>query len=135
MKSSTTVKAPPKIFLTYDPADKPFAAEVSAVLARLGADVSSFDSISAGEQYGEPIRKAIRSSDAVVLPLEPRSRRSELPANVLFELGAATAADRAIYLVSRDASVRLPFELPRLQILPMTRINEILLRYEADQDK
>ncbi len=130
MKASTTLSAQARIFLTYAAADRRFAAEVADALELLGAKVSSFDSMANGDQYNDAIRRAIRESDAVVVPLGRLSAPDDLPANVIFEIGAAAGAGRAIYVVSRDVSTRLPFDVPHLNILPMNRIDEIVRKAE-----
>jgi hypothetical protein len=135
MKSNGAVKAQPKVFLTFAAADRVFAGDVADSLRLLGAKVSSFASVASGDTYTDAIRRAIQRSNAVVIPLGQVSRRGELPANVLFEIGAAIGAGREIYVVSRDVAARLPFEVPRLHVLPLSRIDEIIRELETEDVK
>jgi len=83
------------------------------------------EEFSAGGEYTAAVRTAVRQSAAMVAILPDVSRRHDIPANVLFEIGAAVGARKPIYVVVGDSSAKLPFGAPDLHVLPITRLDEI----------
>jgi hypothetical protein len=77
-------------------------------------------------EYSDTVRKALRRSDAVVTVFSGASEARGLPASVIFEIEAAVAAGKPIFLITGLATFKLPFAAPRLGILPLNRINEIV---------
>jgi hypothetical protein len=83
------------------------------------------DERSSEREYDDTVRTALRQSAAVVAVLSGASRRHDMPANVLFEIGAAIGARKPIYVVVDDASAKLPFGAPDLRVLPLNRLDEV----------
>jgi nucleoside 2-deoxyribosyltransferase len=132
MTSQVATRIKPQVFLTYALADREFADEVTRELALSGLNCVSMNEFSADGEYTEAIRKAVRQSAAVVAILSGVSRRHDVPANVLFEIGAAIGARKPIYVVVDDPSIRLPFGAPDMHVLPITRIDEIARHLSID---
>lgn len=124
--------SPPSIFLSYSLHDRHLADDVARVLAGSGLTVVRMSDLEPGGEYTDSIRRALRKSAAVVVVLSQVSRRRELPASVLFEVGAAVGADKPIFVVIDEPSAKLPFNVPHLEVLPTTRIEEIAHRLVAD---
>jgi TIR domain len=120
----TNVKIQRQIFLSFAPSDRRLAGQVADDLRRTGLTVVSMEDLGPGE-YSDAVRRALTESDAVVTVLSGVSDRIGLPASVVFEIGAAVAAGKRIFLVTGMATFRLPFVASQLEILPINRIEEI----------
>lgn len=86
-------------------------------------------------KYTEEIRKALRRSAAVVVALPNVSAKLEIPASVLFEIGAAIGAEKPIYVIVDRGSGKLPFGAPGLQMLPLSRLDEIARKLNDEADR
>jgi nucleoside 2-deoxyribosyltransferase len=129
--TSATVKTQPQIFLSFARSDRALAEKVNGALREAGVKVVRMDELRAGGEYTNSVREALHESDAVVVALSSVSRRHDVPASVLFEIGAAVGAAKRIFVVVEDATTKLPFTAPQLEILPANRVNEIADRLSA----
>lgn len=125
MNHKTPVITRPSVFLSYTPSDRDLASGVSTALRRAGIAVTSVDELEPGGEYSEHVRQALHLSDAVVVVLSTVGRRREIPAGVLFEIGAAAGANKPIYVVVDEAATKLPFNISHLEVLPASRVGEI----------
>jgi hypothetical protein len=125
MTTNVAVKTQPQIFLSFALADQELAHLVAAELAGAGLAVVQPHQLGAGGEYTDAIRKALRGSAAVVVVIGDISRRHEVAASVLFEIGAAVGAGKPIYVVVDEPSTKLPFNAPNLKVIPVTRLDEV----------
>lgn len=118
-----------QVFVIYALADRLLADRIIASLSGAGLTVAGFRHTAPtddhGGAYDDRARRAIQSSDAVVVVLSRATAGAPLPASVLFEMGAALGAGKATYVVTEDATVTLPFLISRLRVLPANRIDEV----------
>lgn len=111
----------PQVFLTYASADRQLAAKVADFLADAGLTVVRPEDLESGHEYSNAIRTGLMKSAAMVVVLG----RAEMAATVLFEMGAAFGAEKPVYVVVDAPTTRLPFDTSKVQILSMSRIEEI----------
>jgi hypothetical protein len=124
---------PPKVFLSFAWSDKELAADLSDSLERAGLHVTRVDEVAPRGQYSDRLRDAVRESAAVVVFLSDVVRRRDIPASVLFEIGAAVGANKPIYVVVERMTEKLPFNAPDLHVLPLNRAQEIAQHLANDQ--
>lgn len=122
---STTVKTQPQIFLSFARADHELAERIGTIFQKAGIKVYRMDQMGIRGEYSEAVRKALLRSDAVVVALSSIPRQQDFPASVLFEIGAAMGAEKDIYVVVEEPTAKLPFSVRHLEILPVSRVNEI----------
>ena len=122
---SARSKAHAQVFLSFALSDKRLAERVTHSLRAADITVVRADEVGAGDQYDNVIRDALKQSDAVVVALSHVGKRQDISANVLFEIGAAVGADKPIYVIVDDATARLRFNVPNLQVLPISRLGEV----------
>src|SRR5438552_17659079 len=96
------------VFLSFPVADRAFAEQVASALRDSGLEVVSTHDVEPGGDYTNDVRRALAGSKAVVVALTNISKRQEIPASVLFEVGAAVGADKPIFIVLDQASASLP---------------------------
>jgi hypothetical protein len=125
MKNRKTIKVTSTVFLSFAARDQEMAREVAELLTRAALDVVRVDELSLSGEYTDEVRRALGASAAVVVVLARIARRHDLPAGVLFEIGAAVGAGKRIFVVADDLTDGLPFGAPRLQVLPIGRVDEI----------
>lgn len=135
MSSSSATTVHPKVFLSFPWSDKRLAEDVSAALAGAGLEVLSSDKLTSGGIYSDQIRNALHRADAVVVVLSDIARRREISANVLFEIGAGVGARKPIYVVIESMNDGLPFNVPNLHLLPMSRLGEIAQELSANGER
>jgi methylmalonyl-CoA mutase cobalamin-binding subunit len=123
--TSASVKTRPQIFLSFAQSDRRLAEQVGSALHDAGLTVVQMDQLLARRAYDDTVRSALRESDAVVVALSSVSRRHEVPASVLFEIGAAVGAAKPIFVIVEEATAKLPFNAPQMEVLPVNRVNEI----------
>jgi hypothetical protein len=119
------LKSKKQVFLSYSSADQELANEVAAELTGAGIDVVAQSDLPADETPYQWLRKALPKSNAMVVVLSRLAQGREIPASVLFEIGAAVGADKPIYLIVDDPSAKLPFHVRNLRVLPLNRVEEI----------
>jgi hypothetical protein len=119
------LKTQRQVFVSFAPPDRMLAEKVVTELEGSGLKVVRIDKLQPRGEYSDSIRSALHSSDAVVTVLAKVSDRDQLPASVLFEIGAAVGAGKRIFVVVDEMAGRLPFNASNLVVLPMNRIGEI----------
>lgn len=134
MTTDVALKTRPQVFLSFSLADREFASEIADELRRSGLTVIGMSDFGSASEYTEEIRNALRSSAAVVVALPIISAKHEIPASVLFEIGAAVGAEKPIYVIVDGPSGKLPFGAPGLQMLPLNRLDEIARTMIDDPD-
>src|SRR5437588_7535941 len=107
--TSATVKTQSQIFLSFAQSDRKLAQQVGLALEEAGLKVVRTDELKLGGAYTKVVRDALRRSDAVVVALSSVSPRHEVPASVLFEIGAAVGAAKPIFVVVEEPTTKLPF--------------------------
>src|SRR4051812_37665811 len=112
MAGQKQVTTHPKVFLSFPLGDSDLAAEVSRTLSAAGIEVTTFAGIDDRESYSDEVRSGLRQSDAVVVVLSTIAQRREIPASVLFEIGAATGANKPIFVIVQSMDQKLPFNVP-----------------------
>lgn len=127
---SDLLHSPPQVFLTFAPADRPLASQISRALEGAGLKVVYTGSIGTDRIYDESIRSAIEQSLALVVAFSGRGG-SEIASSVVFEIGAAMGAGKPIFVVVDQPTFRLPFRVPQLRILPIGRVDEIGMALNA----
>ena len=132
MTTQVASKTQPQVFLSFSLSDRGFANKVADELQRAGLSVVRMVDLGAGGEYTEEVRRALRRSAAVVVALSDISPRHEVPASVLFEIGAAVGAEKPIYVIVDRPIAKLPFGAPGLQVLPLNRLDEIAQRLIED---
>jgi methylmalonyl-CoA mutase cobalamin-binding subunit len=128
MTAPASLGTKPRIFLSFALEDRQLAADVAARLSSAGLDVFTTGDVESGEEYTNATRRAMTRSAAVVAVLAGVSRKREIPASILFEIGAGVGAGKPIFVVVDDPSAKLPFNVPNLQVLPTSRLDEIARR-------
>jgi hypothetical protein len=124
-----------EVFFSFALSDRKFAGEVADELRRSGLFVVQMSDLGAAGEYNDQVRRALRRSAAVVVPLPNLSARHDVPASVLFEIGAAVGAEKPIYVIVDQPSGKLPFGAPGLQILPLNRLDEIARKINDGLDQ
>jgi hypothetical protein len=132
MTATASLRTKPGIFLSFALEDQSLAADVAARLSAAGLDVFSTQDVESGDEYTDATRQAVNRSAAVVAVLSRPSGRSEVPASILFEIGAGVGARKPIFVVVDDATAKLPFGVPNLHVLPTSRLDEIARRVIAE---
>jgi nucleoside 2-deoxyribosyltransferase len=122
---STKTNASPQVFLSFASTDRPLADRVDAALTKAGLTVVRMDGLGSKGEYTDVVRSALNESDAVVVALSGAGRRQDIPASVIFEIGAAMGAEKHIYVVVEESTNKLPFSVRHLEMLPFNRVNEI----------
>jgi hypothetical protein len=134
MSTEVALKTQPQVFLSFSLSDRQFASTVADELQRAGLSVVRMSDLGAGDEYTEEVRGALRRSAAVVVALPEVSSRHDVPASVLFEIGAAVGAEKPIYVIVDRPSTKLPFGAPGLQVLPLSRLDEIARKLNDPTD-
>jgi hypothetical protein len=89
-----------RVFLSHAQGDRASAERVTSLLAAGGRVQTFADSmLSAGERWGERLRRELEACDVFMVIGSPRAATSEL---VLQELGGAWALDKPIVVVSPE---------------------------------
>src|SRR5687767_15451286 len=96
MTAAQLVRTKPRVFLSFALEDRLMAAEVARVLSSSGIRVVSMGDAETGNEYTDSVRRALGSSAAVVAVLSGISKRRDIPASILFEIGAAVGAGKPI---------------------------------------
>ncbi|HSU66149.1 MAG TPA: toll/interleukin-1 receptor domain-containing protein [Tepidisphaeraceae bacterium] len=125
MTTRTMVTTRPEVFLSFAMSDREMADEVASDLSRAGLDVVRVDELGTGSEYTDTVRSALRRSAAMVVVLSDASSAHDIPAGILFEIGAAAGAGKPIYVIVQKSTAKLPFSVPNLQVLPITRLDEV----------
>jgi hypothetical protein len=120
-----------QIYLSYALSDRSLAEKVAAILTQSGVAVIRFDQAAPTGVYSDSLRQTLRRSAAVVVVLSELAQRPDIPANLLFEIGAAVGAGKPIYVVVETMTHPLPFGAPDLQVIPLSRVQEIAHRLAA----
>jgi hypothetical protein len=123
--TSVNIRTRPQIFLSFALSDRELAEKVDLALREAGVKVVRMDKLGGHVGYTDVVRNALHKSDAVVVALSNISRRHDVPASVLFEIGAAVGAEKRIFVVVEEPTTKLPFTAPHLEILPANRVSEI----------
>ena len=122
----------PQVFLSYSLADAEAARDV---LRRLrAADIEVYDALARprpGSDWEDQLRLALEACNAVVIVLGRIGDRQQVPANILFEIGAASQAGKPIYVLLRDPADRLPFRVSGLTVLPLNNVDAIARQLRA----
>jgi hypothetical protein len=121
----TPTVARPTVFLSSAAADADFAREVAEELTRAGAEIWEIGDVAASGKYTHEVRRALDRSGAVVVALARSADRREIPASVLFEIGAASGAQKPVFVVVDSPISRLPFSVPGMQVIPFNRVGEV----------
>ena len=130
-RSAPALNTAPRVFLSFAAQDRGLAQEVSESLRHAGLDVTGLDELAPSGEYTDEVRRALQNSAAVVVVLASRAHRRDLSSGVLFEIGAAVGAGKRILVVTDDMVGSLPFGAPRLQVLPVARVDEIAKQLTA----
>jgi hypothetical protein len=101
MKNRKTIKMTP-VFLSFAARDQELAGEVAELLRHARLDVVRVDELSPSGEYTDEVRRALGTSAAVVVVLARTARRRDVPAGVVFEIGAAVGAGKRIFVVTDD---------------------------------
>ena len=101
-----------QVFISFAAADRDLAGRVVASLRAGGVDVVGMRDFETSGSYDDEVREAITASEAFVVALSVVGRRQEIPAAVLFEIGAATGAGKPIFVVVDEPTGTLPFRVP-----------------------
>ena len=131
LSHATAATARKQVFISFSPPDREMAAQVARDLRSAGLKTVSMDQLDTHGEYTDSVRSALGESDAIVTVLRRVSNREQIPASVLFEIGAAVGAGKYIFVVVGEMSGRLPFNVPHLQVLPLNRIGEIATKLAA----
>ena len=129
--NATAAATKPTVFLSYALHDRHAADEVAGALRGAGLSVVQMSELEPGGEYTDTIRQALGRSSAIVVVLPKMSARRELPASVLFEIGAAVGADKPIFVIVDEPTAKLPFNVPHLHILPRARLDEVARQLSA----
>jgi hypothetical protein len=113
------------VFLSYASADQSEAERIHAEIVVAGGTVFlAKKSLTAGEDFAERIREALRHAREVWLLLTPASLKSEW---VLTEWGAAWVLEKPIIpILHRCSPEQLPGRLARLQCIDLYRVSELI---------
>lgn len=87
------MQQPIKAFLSYARADHEIAAEMGRHLGTIGIEISTTDHLHTGADWGDHLRKAMASADAVIFVATPAGFES---AYVMSEVGAAIASGKTV---------------------------------------
>ncbi len=128
MSNRTNVSAKPGVFLSFSASDEDFAKQVSHALSDAGLLVMGVRELDPKGDYNDSVRRWIKSSAGMVVAISDRSLSSKfgLPANVVFEIGAATGAGKPIFVVTTLSAPKFPFRVPKLAVIPITRVDEVV---------
>ena len=112
------------VFLSYAAHDSRIAEVVRRELLDSGFGV--FDPYEAnlpGAQFGDMLRAELAESDAILVIAQ---QGSVLPSSVAFEVGAASAWHKPIYVVTdKLGTLDLPSFLQSHRVFPLTRLDEL----------
>jgi ABC-type branched-subunit amino acid transport system substrate-binding protein len=121
LAATTKMRTRPQVFLSYSMSDRQLAAKIAVSLEDAGLRVVRPEDLEPGHEYSNAVRDGLLKSAAMVVVLT----QNEMPARVLFEIGAAFGAEKPIFVVVDAPSTRLPFDASKVRVLPMSRIEEI----------
>jgi TIR domain len=127
MTLTATTSTQPQVFLSFALRDRKLAGRIATILSKSGLKVVRPDElVPIGSEYSDEVRQALHQSAAVVVVLSQAATRAEqIPASVLFEIGAGFGAEKPIFVVMDRPVAKLPFDTSRVQILPTSRVEEI----------
>jgi hypothetical protein len=111
------MKPPVRVFFSSSQGDAEVAERLRRALGSVGIEARTDADIAAGPDWGEHLRMAMESVDAVVILFSPSALSS---AYVMSEVGAAIAAEKAVVPVvttDRGLPSGLPAPLRRWQFV------------------
>jgi nucleoside 2-deoxyribosyltransferase len=105
-----------EVFVSHSSADRAWVDDFSRSLKPYGLATWTDNTLRPGEDIETLLRKALVDSDIVVAVIDSSS--ATLP-NVLFELGAAAALGKKLFLIVRDQEglSHLPFNFSKQRFL------------------
>lgn len=125
-----------KFFIAYSRADKDYAATLAAEIERGGVSVFRDEAAwEPGTDWESALRQALESSSAAILVLPREGAKGANTA--IFEVGAAKALGKKVFVVARGAQDReLPTSIADFAILnaedkPLAEIAGALIRCAA----
>jgi len=120
----------PSVFLSYSSRDQELVDDLRRSLADAGFMVVRPQELPSGSEFERAIREMMRQSDAFVLVASDDALGSPWTA---FELGAAMAWEKPIFVVSADDGDRLPAYLTGHQIVKKSDVARLVgfLKREA----
>jgi len=112
------------VFLSYAARDSRIAEIVRRELSESGLDVFDPNEVKLrGEDFGDMLRAQLAESDAILVITQPES---VVPSSVAFEVGAASAWHKPVYVVTDEpGTLHVPSFLRSHQIFPVTRLDEL----------
>jgi len=119
------------VFLSYSLTEGRTAELVQRALTEAGLNVFDHARLDPGQRWEDILRSALVESAAVVVVIDPERPP---PHDTLFELGAAMAWEKPIYLVHADSGTsRLPDYLHRFRAYPVSGVDDMvrLVKREA----
>lgn len=115
----------PAVYLTYSPSDAAAAKLLKKEFADQGVHVQ-FLKPSAKQNAPNRTRDAISQSEAVIVLATSASIDST---NLAFEVGAAQAWEKPIYVITKDLAVSsLPDYLKEFRVFPVKSINKLIAK-------
>ena len=123
-----TPTATTSVFLCFDPGARVATQGVAKRLLAAGATIANSD-LSPARAYDDPMRKAIRGCDVVLVVLAGE----ELHSSVLFEIGAAQGAQKPLFICPAGGSrVKLPFRFNASHLIPLQRVEDVLAVFASE---
>lgn len=117
------------VFLSCSAIDKVYARLVELAFSTQDIDVFQADAMRADENWREMIWNAMAESAAMVLVLPSAGA---MPSNTLLEIGAATAWNKPIFLISiNDRAENLPSYLHDQRVYPLARLDDVVSKVKA----
>lgn len=113
MSTTTAVKS---VFVTFPADERDLARQVRDEFQQAGLETYSGHDIESGVPWEDYLREALKQAAAIVVILARASRRSDIPDSILFEIGAASSAEKPIHVFVGERGVSLPFSLTGMQI-------------------
>jgi hypothetical protein len=113
------------VFITHAATEQKLAEHLARTVKASGLNaVTGHELLGAGDNLGDKIWEALAESMALIVVVS----RSELTSTVAFEIGAARAWNKPIFVVLADPaeSVTLPAALTRSPIYPPGRVEDLV---------
>ena len=120
MTVAKPIKSHSQIFLSCSRADRVLAKKIAAELQKSGLKVVRLQRLESGNE--DSLRYALSKSAAMVAV---HSRHTDVPASLLFEIGAMYGSEKPVFVIVDRPNMKLPFSVSNLRVIAKNRIEQI----------
>lgn len=121
--SMPSIARQPLVFLSYNAVDRVEAMAIKDALKHAAVAVNGADTVVAHADRSRELRRQLLEADAVVAV--DLSDQQGAP-SVAFEVGAALAANKPVFAVVADSSVRIPLIFTQARVFTVSHVEQMI---------